>query len=473
MRRLLAPLVCLSALASACGSPGPHAPYPAAPLPSPAAVNGLADLPQDLSLAPGLRNTWDLGRGFALESGGDDQFVFPGAMQLHVGVPATPPSADSLPGDFPELLPFPYDQAWGELAWTTPLSSRGAAPLAAVVASGNALLGREVVLAGSFGRLATGGAQAGTRLSQAVDLTGVAAPVTLGWTQHGLLRDGAVASGAAAWRVLVRDTATGDELEVHAAGAVTSGPIAPLDVSAMAGRPVSIVFELRGSPRSAVAVDQVSLQGGGVERLQNGGFEGAALTPWVVSGPDQPCQVVSGKRMVKGLEVERRVFARPELRWARFVDVFRNPGAAAVTTEVSYLHELGAGQDAVIQRSGGQKALSSWDASLVSPARRDLALVFGTSALPAAFRSATGLGLGGGSSNIWTRFPLTVPAGQVRVVVQFVVLAESRTGDGALDATARAAPVDQEADAIVAGFWPTTGYREGMTAEQVAAIVNW
>jgi hypothetical protein len=472
VRRLLAPLVCLVALASACGSPSPHAPYPAAPLPSPAAVNGLADLPQDLSLAPGQRNTWDLGRGFALESGGDDQFVFPGAMQLHLGLPATPPTADSIPGDFPDLLPFPYDQAWGELAWTTPLSSRGAAPLSALVASGNTLLGREVVLAGSFGLPAVGGGLAGTRLSQAVDLTGVTPPVTLSWKQHGLLLDGTIASGAASWSVVVRDTASGTA-RVAASNILANGPVGPIDVSAMAGKQVAVVFELRGSPRSAMAVDQVTLTAAGNELLVNGGFEGAALAPWSVSGPDQPCQVVSGKRTLHGLEVERRVFARPDLRWARFVDVFRNPGVAAVTTEVNYLHELGAGQDAVIQRSGGQKALSAWDGGGVGLARRDLAIVFGTSALPAAFRSATSLGTGGGSSNVWTRFPLTVPAGQVKVVVQFVVLAESRTGDLALDAAARAARVDQEADAIAAGFWPTTSYREGMTAEQVAAIVNW
>jgi hypothetical protein len=333
-----------------------------------------------------------------------------------------------------------------------------------------------VVLAGSYAVAASGGAPAPTRLLQAVDLSGVAAPLTLGWTHRGVVLGGLVpAPVAAAWRVVVRDAASGNELAVaFAGGAVGGGAAGPVDVSAAAGRQVTVDFELLGSPRGAVAVDEVALlDAGAVNHLVNPGFEAGVLAPWTVTGPDLPCQVVSGTRSLGGLEVERRVYARPDRRWARFVDVFRNPGAATVTTEVDYLHELGAGPEAVIQPSAGGKALSSWDASPVRPARRDLAVVFGTTTLPPAYRSSTARSLGDGSPTAWTRFPLTVPAGQERVVVQFVVLSEDRTGDASPGAAARATRADQEAADIVAGFWTSTTYREGMTAGQVAGVVNF
>jgi hypothetical protein len=472
VRRSLAPLALSAAFAVACGSSSaPPSSRPASTPPSPSAINALADLPQDLALAPGTRNSWDLDADFALGDGGDDQFDR--AMQLLVGVPATPPTADSLPIDFPNLLPFPSDQALGELAWTTPLVARGEAQLASLVASANVLLGKEVVLAGSWAAPAAGGAVVGTRLSLAVDLTGAATPLRLGWTHHGLLLDGTISGAATAWRVVVRDTASGNELEVWTGNVVADGPVAPVDVSAMAGKQVSVVFELRGSPRSFMAVDQVSLTAAGNELLANGGFDGATLAPWTVTGPDQPCQVVSGKRPVGGLVLERRVFARPERRWARFVDRFTNLGTSTVTTEASYLHELGALSDAVVQSSGGGKAFSSWDASGVSPARRDLAVVYGTSRLPAAWRGATGLAAGDGSPLAWTRFPLSVPPGQTRVIVQFVVLTEFRTGDTAASAATRSALADQEAAAIVGGFWSDPAYREAMSPEDQGVLVNF
>jgi hypothetical protein len=478
VRRLLAPLVLLVTLAAACGSPSPHPATPTATPPSPSAVNALADLPQDLSLVPGDRNTWDLDPGFALQGGGYFD-PFQRAMQLQVGLPATPPTADSLPGDLgPGVLPFPYNpldgQRWSELQFTTPVVARGAGQLAALVASPNTLFGMEVVLAGSLGLPAAGGALVPTRLSQTVDLTGVAAPLTLGWRQHGLVRDGSIPGPAHSWQVVVRNAADGSVLTTAPPGnAVAAGPVTPFDVSAAENKTVTIDFELLGSPSSFVGVDEIQLlDGGAVNHLVNPGFEGAALGPWRVTGADQPCQVVSGKRIVGGLEIERRVFARPDLRWARFVDVFRNAGSATVTTQVNYLHELAAVTDAVIQERPSQKALSAWDGGLVSPARRDVAVVFGSTALAPVFRSVSAPGGGNGGANVWTRFPLTVPAGQTRVIVQFVVLTEIATGDTP-SATATPTQANLEADAIVAGFWSTTTYREGMTADQVAAIVNF
>lgn len=477
MRRLLAPLLAVAALAAACGSPSPHPGFPAATPPSPSSVNALADLPQDLLLVPGNRNTWAMAPDFALQDGGYDQFQR--AMQLQVGLPTSAPTADSLPGDLgPGVFPFPFNppdgQQWSELQFTTPLVARGAGQLAALVASSNTLLGQEVVLAGSLGRPAAGGALVPTRLSQTVDLTGVAAPLTLGWRQHGLVRDGSIPGPARSWQVVVRDATNGSVLTTAPLGnAVAPGPVTPVDVSAAANKTVSVDFELLGSPSSFVGVDEVQLlDGGAVNHLTNPGFEGAALGPWTVTGADQPCQVVSGKRTVGGLEIERRVFARPDQRWARFVDVFRNAGSATVTTQVNYLHELGAATNAVIQKRPSQKALSAWDGSQVSPARRDVAVVFGSTALAPVFRSVSAPGAGDGAANVWTRFPLTVPAGQTRVVVQFVVLTETATGDSP-SASATPTQANVEADAIVGGFWSTTTYREGMTADQVAAIVNF
>lgn len=472
MRRLLAALALSTAFATGCGSSSPASPPspPPATPPSPSAVNALADLPQDLSLAPGTRNSWDLDADFALGDGGDDQFDR--AVQLYLGRPSTPPTPDLLPIDLGPVAPFPLDQRQVELSFTTPVLGR-AAGLAAVVAAGNVAMGKELVLAASWAVPAGGGAVVGTRLSQAIDLPAAGGNLLLGWTHRGVVLDAAIPGGGAGWRVTVQPAAGGNALIAFSTGSGSPGPVTPIDLAPLAGQSVLLTFELIGTPRSAVAIDDVSLMSGATQLIANGNFESGALAPWTVTGPDQPSQVVSGKRTVGGLVVERRVFARPERRWARFVDRFQNTGSSAVTTEVSYLHELGALSDAVIQASGGGKAFSSWDASGFSPARRDLAVVYGTSPLPAAYRGATGLGAGDGSPWAWTRFPLTVPAGQTRVIVQFVVLTESRTGDTAASAAARSVLADQEAAAIVSGFWSDPAYREGMTAEDEGLLVNF
>lgn len=469
MRRLLAPLaplVAVAAMASACGSPSPHPiSFPPATPPSASSVNALADLPQDVAGPPGTRNTWDLDSGFALGDGGDDQFAR--AVQLYVGVPTTAPTASSLPNELGPVVPFPFDQRWSELSYTTPVVPR-AASLSAVVTSANALLGHEVVLAGSFGVAAAGGAATPTRLSQVVDLTSATGALALGWSHRGVALDGRIPAAPAvdAWRVTVHDAASGNVLvSAYSANVVGFGPVVPVDVSAAAGHRVSLDFELLGSPRGYVAVDEVSLKGGATEYVRNGGFEAASMAPWTVTGPDQPCQVVSGQRTVGGLVVERRVLARPDQRWARFLDIFHNGSGSAITTEANYLHESGAVKDAVIAKRPGGKALTVWD---MGPTHlRDVAIVQGTSALPPVFLSATATS--GGEPNVWTRFPLTVPAGGTKVIVQFVVLAETRAADNGLTPTLASA----EADAIVGGFWSTTTYREGMTADQVAAIVNF
>ncbi len=475
MRRLLAALALSTAFATGCGSSSPASPPgpPPATPPSPSAVNALADLPQDLSLAPGTRNSWDLEPDFALGDGGDDQFDR--AVQLYVGLPGTPPTPDLLPIDLGPVLPFPRDQRQVELSFTTPALGRSAG-LAAVVAAGNVAMGKELVLAASWAVPAGGGAVVGTRLSQVIDLPAAGGNLLLGWTHRGVVLDAAIPGGGAGWRVTVQPAAGGNALIAFSTGAGSPGPVTPFDLSPLAGQSVLLTFELIGTPRSAVAIDDVSVMSGATQHVVNGSFESGALAPWTVTGPDQACQVVSGKRNVGGLVVERRVFARPERRWARFVDRFQNTGSSAVTTEASYLHELGALSDAVVQASGGGKAFSSWDAGLYLPPslpRRDLAVVHGSSPLPAAYRGATGLAAGDGSPWAWTRFPLTVPPGETRVIVQFVVLAESRTGDTAASAAARSVLADQEAAAIVSGFWSDPAYREGMTPEDQAALVNF
>ncbi len=473
MRRLSVPLAFLAAVSAACGSPARPPSSPTATPPSPSPVSGLADLAQDLDLPPAYRNGWAVAADFAIQDGGYDQFQR--AMQLHVGIPTPSPTPALLGNELgPDVVPFPRDQAWGELAFTTPLARRGQALGFLVLDPVAGWTGQAMALAGSLG--VRGGAPAApTRLSQAVDLTTLAAgtPLTLGWSHAGFVRDGLIPGPeAATWRVVIRDATSGLVLvPAHDGQLLTSGPVTPVDASAAAGKKVTVDFELLGSPRSFVFLDDVSLMST-TEHLLNGGFEAASIGPWTLTGEEQPCQVVAGKRTVGGLEIERRVFVRPDRRWARFVDLFHNPGAAAITTEANYLHELGAVTNAMIRTRPGQKALTAWDGGLISPARRDLAIVHGSSALVPEFHSASAPGAGDGSPNVWTRFPLTVPAGQTRVIVQFVVLTEFATGDSP-GATATPTQANLEADAIVAGFWSSTTYREGMTAEDVAAIVNF
>jgi hypothetical protein len=203
-----------------------------------------------------------------------------------------------------------------------------------------------------------------------------------------------------------------------------------------------------------------------------GGFAAAGLAPWTVTGPDQPCQLVAAAQPVGGVKVVRQFMARPENLWGRYLDTYENTSTTAtVTTEANYLHVLGASTEAVIQPSAGGKAVSSWDANGFTPARRDVALVFGATTLPPVYRSTT-VPLAG-SPYVWTRFPLTLAPGQKKVVVHFVVLTKDRTGDTATDLSARATTADTEAAAIVNGFWSDAAYREGMTAEQEGALVNF
>jgi hypothetical protein len=436
-------------------------------------VSGLADLAQDLDLPPGYRNGWALDADFAIQDGGYDQFQR--AVQLHVGIPDPKPTPALLGNELgPSVFPFPRDQSWSELAFTTPLVQRGQALGFQVRDPIAGWTGGSVALAGNFGVRGVA-PPAPTRLSQAVDLTALAAgtPLTLSWSHAGFVSDGLIpAPAAATWRVVIRDATSGLVLvAAHDGQALLSGPVTPVDATAAAGKQVTVDFELLGSPRGFVFVDDVSLVST-TEHLLNGGFELASIAPWTVIGEEQPCQVVAGRRTVGGLEIERRVFARPDRRWARFVDVFRNTSTAAITTEANYLHELGAVTNAVIRTRPGLKALTAWDGGMISPARRDVAIVHGSSALLPEFLSVSTPGAGDGSPNVWTRFPLTVPAGQSRVIVQFVVLTELATGDSP-SALATPTQASLEADAIVSGFWPSATYREGMTAAEVASIVNF
>jgi hypothetical protein len=479
VRHLLAPFAAAALVAVAgCNNASPHPvppPYvPPSTPPSPSAVNGLSDLPQDLALLPGERNLWDLDRDFTLADGGDGQFA--GAVQLNVGIPNTTPTADQIPADFNQLAPMPFVLDQAELSFTSPVVPRGAAQLSAVAATNGFPNGNALRLAGSLGLPTAGGNAVPTRLSQAIDLRAVAAPLSLSWRQYVLVFGGLVPGGPApAWRVRIHDTAGALLVEAFSTGAteLVAADVAPVDVSAAAGQQVTLDFELLGSPGSLAVVDDVKLlDGAATDHVVNGGFAAAGLAPWTVTGPDQPCQVVAAAQVVGGLKVVRQFMARPENRWGRFIDTYENTSTTAtVTTEANYLHVLGASTEAVIQPSAGGKAVSAWDASGFTPARRDVALVFGTTTLPPVYRSTTVPAAG--SPYVWTRFPLTLAPLQKKVVVHFVVLTEARTGDTAADLSAHATTADAEAAAIASGFWSDADYREGMTAAQEAALVNF
>jgi len=259
-----------------------------------------------------------------------------------------------------------------------------------------------------------------------------------------------------------------------------------MDLSAFAGKTIILSFEETGSMTSFDAapayaiIDNVTVNDGTNELVQNGDFETGDLTGWTVSTSEVQ-NITSGSRPVDGLDVKRSFYTVPNKLWARWVDVFKNNTAAKISTTISYETVLGAydGTMSIIYSTPGttNKALTSWDAS---GQIRDIGLVYGNAA-SVDFISYDGID---GSDTITVSYDITVPAGGRVAIVNFALMSGTDTGltaeltvvdpgTGQFITETKAAEIDTEAANIVNNFWTDWQYRKGMTQEQINAISNF
>lgn len=474
MRRFSHPLALALSVALACGDSdsGPRDPYEAAPVAEGVAggstfLQFVPNEDDDDAYFPGATNHWELQSDFGLSDGSNDQFD--GAVQLYVGTLATRPATwESIYDETWDLEEFPWDQEHSELTYYEPTLGAAALPLAAVADETETYLG---VLEGTYSaHIAPTG---DSRLQQAVDLAGATGAVTLSWVDSVNAYTYYFDEGAT-YRVVLRSPTTGEILETALSTNSSSGPH-ELDLTAYAGQRVVLSFEFRSAVWGYALVDSISIQDeGAAEFVANGDFETGDLAGWTTATAGLSQNVVSGARTVNGLEVTRGFYTAPGSLWARYVDVFENPGAAAVTADVVYYTNLGSDGAGILYPTPGadDRAITTWDGMGYD---RDIALVIGTG--QAFYQSNPNVGTwSGGSDSVFVLHTITVPSGGKVAIVQFVLLNGIDTGslETTVDATARAVEMDAAAAAVANGVGEDPAFLDWMTADQRAATVaNW
>ncbi|ALC17644.1 hypothetical protein DSOUD_2916 [Desulfuromonas soudanensis] len=414
---------------------------------------------------PGQANYWDLGTDFSLGDGGDDQFD--GALQLAI-----------------DGAPFPGNQLYSELAFLTPyLSTANGVKVAAVAESSPDFPS----LSGLYSAWLAGTSD--SRLQRTIDLRNVSGTLILTWNDQVFADSGDIAdpSNVPYYQVVVRDASTGLVLDTPLLYATSttfnpsSAPNHTADLSAYAGQIIILSFETRGTNLIGYAtVDDVSLtSNGGANLLVNGDFETGDLSGWTTNAPQELQNVTSGVRTLEGLNVTRSFYTVPNRLWGRWVDVFENPGVTPITVSVTYTTDLGhdngtpgAGTGMIAYTPGTTGALSSWD-NLAGDRDRDLGLVFGR-AEAVLFDAPSAIGLADGDDLITVTYNLTVPALGRRALVNFVVMNGIDTGEiSSVTASTRPVEIDAENMKILSGYGTDPQYQEGMTQEQIEAVVNF
>jgi hypothetical protein len=150
------------------------------------------------------------------------------------------------------------------------------------------------------------------------------------------------------------------------------------------------------------------------------------------------------------------------------VDVFENPGAAAVTADVVYFTVAAAGPAAYTYDPGGAgNAIAAYDANATV---RDFGLVLGD-AVPYHDPSSPD-GLSPGAGVVFAVRSIVVPAGGRVAIASFLVMDGSYSHRGGGTA---ATGIEQVATAIADGFASGTDstYRDWLTQSQLDAIVNF
>lgn len=473
---------------SALSNDAAASPYPTTKLSEPVAARGVTGFAQTVPAAagglevfPGQANDWDLDADLSVATGGYWDGPFAGAMWLYAGQLATsPPTYDTLRAETFQLDAFPADQAYAELTFSTPLF--GAADGVETLAfSDGAALGLPAL---SGARSAFLNGTSDSRLAQAIDLRG-ATSATLSWSE---LDAWSPAPGLATelgpyFRATLRDPATGALVATLAPSCgppdPTTGAVAcTADLGAGLGAQVVLSFELRAASPGIVELDDVALAGAGAPGVANGGFE--ADGGWTTNAPAEPQNVTSGARTLctrrtsgscaESLRVTRTFFTAPSSPWARWVDVFENPGTADVSADVVYVVAAGTSTILYAPAGAGGAALSALDAT---GTYHDFGLAFGDATpfyASAAVQPDGSVTAGGGYVFLVRR--VTVPAGGRVALATFAALDGASSG-GAGGTSAPA--IDAAVTGIATGFrsHTDTSYRDWTTAAQLGAIANW
>ena len=411
----------------------------------------------DGSVFPGQANYWDINSDFSLSDGYNDQFD--GALELTVtttGISSTG---------------FPYDQAYSELTFYTPTVDSADGLVVAAVTDGVS------VNASLIGGLYSGalGSVADARLQQTVNVTGFTGAVTLSWNDTASFGGGNMASEpTATYQVVLRDNA-GVLLNTLFTSTVGVLGAHSVDITPGMGDPTSrlLSFERFGSVSgSSVSIDDVSVLDGALNQfVTNGDFETGNLNGWTANAAQEVQNMTSGVRSLEGLDVKRSFYTVPNKKWARWVDVFENNTGSPITRDLVYATNLGSDSAGIIYVTPNTagKALTSWDGDAWD---RDVGIVFGSGAT-VPFTSSDDLDFPNGDDQINESRSITVPAGGRVAIVHFIVMNGTDTGQTAVDITALATDIDTTVKAIVDNFRTDTQYRDGMTQEQIDAVVNF
>jgi hypothetical protein len=407
----------------------------------------------DGTAAPGQANIWDLEDDFSLDDGYDDQFD--GALEMSVDVGGNVES-------------FPSDQTYAELTAFGP--ELGAADGVKLVSFTN---DPDYVRTGLISAVLH--AVPDSRLQQTLNLAAAVAPITLTWVGSDRSDNDRFGDEPYFLQVVVRSVAGALLATIFRDSSDligNTGAFGTGDLSAFAGQSVVLSFEQRssGDGQSSVIDDVSVTDNNAVQFVTNGNFE-AGGTGWTVPDIKIASNVVSGMRMLNGLEVRRNFFAQPNALWGRWVDMFRNPTASAINATVIYDTNLGSDDSGIIYDTPGAigKAITTWDGD---NSDRDIGMVFGN-ATQVTFLSEDGLGNSNGSDGVEFRFNISVPAGGLVSIVNFIIMDGTDTADTAADITARATAVDTLAADIANNFRTSLAYRRGMAQEQLDSAANF
>ncbi len=378
--------------------------------------------------------------------------------------------------------PFPA-QVYGDLTFYTPTVSTGEGIKVAAVVDGVG------VNYNNWGIPAINGNYSvylndihDGRLYQEVDLSGATTPVQLAWSWD-VQVDGGNMGMPASLKVVVRNPADDGLWEILQTVTSIDSNSYTVDLSAYAGQSIIISFEISSSGYGPNLIDDISLtDNGATEYIVNGDFETGILSGWSTNAPDELQNMTSGAETLSGLTVTRSFYTVPDKLWGRWVDVFKNETAAAISATVVYESNLGSDDNGILYltpETAGM-SLTGWDGEAQedpadpssSSNDRDFAFVFGN-VDNLGFTSATAIDAWDGSDSIDHSYDITVNPGETVAIVNFVVMNGVDTGETAADATARATAIDTEAKEIVDNFWNDGQYRTGMTQAQIDAIMNF
>jgi hypothetical protein len=415
---------------------------------------------------PGQANVWDINNDFSLSSGGDDQFDV--AMEL------------SVDGIF-----FPA-QVYADLTFYTPtVSTAEGIKVAAVVDGVEPNINNN-------GTAAIGGIYSvylndihDGRLYQEVDLSDAVGAVELAWSWDVNVDDGNMGMPASL-KAVIRDPAGISLPQTLQTVSSNDSNSYTANLSDYAGSSIIVSFEISSNSYGPNLIDDISVtDAGATEFIVNGDFETGNLAGWEINAPDELQNMTCGEETpvtLEGLTVTRSFYTVPDKLWGRWVDVFKNETAAAISVTVHYDADLGSDGAGILYETPetAGMSLSGWDGEeQVDPANpasssndRDFAFVFGM-VDNLVFESATDIDVYDGNADIDHEYNITVAPGETVAIVNFVVMNGVDTGVTAADEFARATGIDLAAQAIVNDFWDDSQYRTGMTQDQIDAILNF